>query len=113
MEEYEEDYENDPRWYNQRLEDFRGRYPRASLSNGARHDYSGQHEKMNNHREISTKALTKSSKFQRQPDTWNDDDTYPEYENHGFEDDLPLPHITYNKHEQRVSAMSKIIFIKL
>ena len=104
IEEYEEDYDNDPRWHSQGLEDFRGRYPRASLSNGPRHQYTSQNERTNTHREISTKALTKPSKFQSQPDPWDDNDTYPEYsENHGFEHDLPPQPTTYNKQEQRVS----------
>ena len=105
VEEYEQDYENDPGWHNLEMDDVRGRYPRASLLNGPKHHYPSHSERSNPHREISTKALTKSSKLPRQHDPW-EDDTYPEYsENQGFEDDMPPQATTYNKQEQRVSLI--------
>ena len=110
MEDFEEDYENDPRWHTQGLDDFRARYPRASLSNGPRYEqYPSQNEEMRTHREISTKELTKPSKSSRLPDPWEGPLTYPAYSvNQGFESDLPTPPPPpkeYRKQEQRVSMI--------
>jgi len=101
VEEYDDEFEIEPSWYGQDMDDFRGRYPRASLSNGPRLQVPSHAEKNTSHREISTKALTKSSRLQRDEAAWNDDHYLETFENQGFEDDIAQPPITYNKREQR------------
>ena len=103
FEEYDEEFEIEPSWYGQDVDDFRGRYPRVSLSNIPRPSLPSHTDRNISHREISTKALTKSSRPRRDQDTWDDDHYLETFENQGFEDDNLQPPITYNKREQRVS----------
>ena len=94
------------------MDDFKGRYPRATNTLPRPH-ISRHTEKNTAHREISTKALTKSSRLQHEEDIW-DDEHYPEFfENQGFEDEIVEHPTTYNKQEQRVSKFVPFSFIKL
>ena len=100
VEDYDEEFDTDPAWYGQDTEDFRARYPRG-MTTIPRPSHTPSH------REISTKALTKSSRPPREQDMWDDDHYLESFENQGFEDEIAQNGpTTYNKQEQRVSYSS-------
>ena len=103
VEEYDDEPDIDHSWYGQPMDDFRGKFPKVTLSNGTNRQAPIHEEKNISHREISTKALTRASRHPREKDIWEDDNYLESFENHGFEDERTHhPPTTYHKREQRV-----------